>query len=577
MNEFQQVIVEEPAADLSPAEKKVSAGGYRVLAVIAFLIGAGGLFIGLLYSFSGIFLGRFRGDALLADSLFGYVYSYFQAMFTDVGAFFNALFTAGDMSSILSLLLVVLLCVSIVLSLVLMIVSFCSRKAAKNCAMTSSVLVFLSYAGFFLLCYYEYSVDNTAFGGGMFDVTTGIPAGVMLIALIITAFARRKGLALANLLFFLLTAAVIFGLTYPGSTTSEVPFNFMKITENLFVNLTAFIVAVVLIIAFVIASVRLNAKKAYAVDAVLYGVLFVAVVLAIVAQILDKTFQTMFDATNMLPVIVSVAAALAAFLLALIVAIVQTARARRKEAEAEANALNEVFIRQPAAEAQPEPAPAQQTVVAAEQAPEPAPAQQTVTPAGSNTTVIVQQPAPAAQPAAVPQAPIYAVPFFAAPMAPAVQPAPAPAPAEEPKPAPKPQEEMKQEETPMSEFEKSMADLARGIAPEPAQEAPAYRYAPAPAPAPAPAYAKAAAAPAAFDPTPYTYDNFINSLTPQERNEFGDLFIGNRYGDLNYLPAYVIGGDNREFFSRVFIYLGKFRSHISPALLGKLYDHVAKM
>ena len=66
-------------------------------------------------------------------------------------------------------------------------------------------------------------------------------------------------------------------------------------------------------------------------------------------------------------------------------------------------------------------------------------------------------------------------------------------------------------------------------------------------------------------------------LTPQEKNEFGDLFIANRFGDLAYLPAYVIGGDNREFFRRVFIYLGKFRSHISPELLGKLYQYVSKL
>lgn len=210
--------------------------------------------------------------------------------------------------------------------------------------------------------------------------------------------------------------------------------------------------------------------------------------------------------------------------------------------------------------------------------------QQTVSPA-PGTTVIVQQPA-ATQPAT----PIYAVPFFAAPMAPAQQPAaaqpeqPAPAPAEEPKPA------APAEDTPMSEFERSMAALARGIAPEPApapaqapgvtyqySSAPAPAYAPQSAPYQAPAYSQPVAAPkAVYDPTPYTYDSFINMLTPQEKNEFGDLFIANRYGDLNYLPAYVIGGDNREFFRKVFIYLGKFRNHISPELLGKLYDYVSK-
>lgn len=578
MSQFQQSMVDEQAnAGMVVPEaenRKPSAGGYRTLAVIAFVLAVGGLFIGLLYALSGVFLGNFRGEDFLADSLLGFGYTYFKTMFADLGGFFNTLFTGGSMIDVFTFLLVVLLCVSVVLSLVLMIVSFCTAKGAKNCAMTSAIFVFLSYAGFFLLSYYSYSFDNGAFGGGMVDVTTGIVAGVMLICLIITALARRKGLGLLNVLSFLLVAAVIFGLTYPGSAMAEADIWYTHFGNNLFVNLTAFIAAVVVILNFIISVVRMSAKKAYVFDAVRFGILLVAVVLAIVAQIVDKTFEVMFGSANLLAVILAAAASLAAFLLALIIAIVQASKARAKEAEeasAEIGAENTPYAfaqpaplpapaaaapaaaAQPAAVQQPEPASAP----AAESA-EPAAAQQTVSPA-PGTTVIVQQPA-ATQPAT----PIYAVPFFAAPMAPAQQPAaaqpeqPAPAPAEEPKPA------APAEDTPMSEFERSMAALARGIAPEPA-------------PYQAPAYSQPVAAPkAVYDPTPYTYDSFINMLTPQEKNEFGDLFIANRYGDLNYLPAYVIGGDNREFFRKVFIYLGKFRNHISPELLGKLYDYVSK-
>lgn len=108
-------------------------------------------------------------------------------------------------------------------------------------------------------------------------------------------------------------------------------------------------------------------------------------------------------------------------------------------------------------------------------------------------------------------------------------------------------------ETPMSEFEKQMAAIAKGEMP---------------ATAPAPAAQQ-------YDSSQYVYDPFINLLTPQEKNEFGDLFISDKYGTHAYLPAYVIGGDNKEFFSKVFIYLGKFRSHISNNLLEKLYQFVA--
>lgn len=601
MSELQQVIVEEPAnAGMdTPEEEKPSAGGYRALAVIAFVCAVGGLFIGLLYAFSGIFLGNFNGNlstfdaenVILADSLFGYVYAYFATIVSrGVGTFFSDMFSQGNTANVLEFGLLILLCVTVILSVVLMIVSFCSRKAAKNCAMTSAILVFLTYAGYFLLSYYLVSAARGEFTGSMIDLTVGIPAGIMLVALIVTAFARRKGLALVNVLSLLLLAATIFGLTYPDSAMAGADIWYSHIGDNLFVNLTAFITMIVVILNFIVCAVRLSAKKAYVFDAVRFGILLIAVVLAVIAQIIDITFATMFGSANLLAVILSVAAPLAAFLLALIVAIVQASRARAKEAEEESAQIG-TEERQISAAASPAAVAAAQpqsaAEVKAEAAAEPA-AQQTV--AAPGTTVIVQQPAAVQQPAT----PIYAVPFFAAPMSPAPapqaapEPAPAPAPAEEkPAPAPAPAED-----TPMSEFERSMAALARGIAPEPAPAAQTaagvtYQYAPAPAPtpayapaahyAPAPAYRPAAAPKAVYDPTPYTYDSFINMLTPQERNEFGDLFIANRYGDLSYLPAYVIGGDNREFFHKVFIYLGKFRSHISPELLGKLYEYVSKL
>ena len=600
MSELQQVIVEEPAnAGMdTPEEEKPSAGGYRALAVIAFVCAVGGLFIGLLYAISGIFLGNFNGNlstfdaenVILADSLFGYVYAYFATIVSrGVGTFFSDMFSQGNTANVLEFGLLILLCVTVILSVVLMIVSFCSRKAAKNCAMTSAILVFLTYAGYFLLSYYLISAARGEFTGSMIDLTVGIPAGIMLVALIVTAFARRKGLALVNVLSLLLLAAAIFGLTYPGSAMAGADIWYSHIGDNLFVNLTAFITMIVVILNFIVCAVRLSAKKAYVFDAVRFGILLIAVVLAVIAQIIDITFATMFGSANLLAVILSVAAPLAAFLLALIVAIVQASRARAQEAEEESAQIR-TEERQISAAASPAAVAAAQpqsaAEVKAEAAAEPA-AQQTV--AAPGTTVIVQQPAAVQQPAT----PIYAVPFFAAPMSPAPapqaapEPAPAPAPAEEkPAPAPAPAED-----TPMSEFERSMAALARGIAPEPAPAAQTaagvtYQYAPAPAPtpayapaahyAPAPAY-RPAAPKAVYDPTPYTYDSFINMLTPQERNEFGDLFIANRYGDLSYLPAYVIGGDNREFFHKVFIYLGKFRSHISPELLGKLYEYVSKL
>lgn len=568
MSQFPQLIIDEQAnagmGTPDTAERRPAAGGYRLIAVIAFLLAVGGLFLGLLSAYTGIFQPNFTGNDLLKNSLFGFVYSYFREIAAGAGAFFRTLFTGGELSDILTLVLVALLCVAVVLSLVLMLVSFFTAKGAKNCAMLSSVLVFLAYAGFFLLSYYELAVERGDFSGAMIDLSTGVIAGGMLIALIVSAFARRKGTGVLNLISLLLLAAAVFGLTYPGAATLSADVNYTRLGENLFVNLTAFVLAIVVILNFVISAVRLNARKAYLFDAIRFGILFAAVLVAIIAQIADKSSEVMFNSDNLLPVILALAASLAAFLLSLIITISKVpAKQARNDEAASAKAGERYVLTQPTDPARPaqpaEPAPAASAEAA----------RQTVTTPAAGTTVIVQQPA-AQQPAT----PIYAVPFFAAPMTPPVQPqqpasaapaAPEPAPVEEKKAAPA-------DDSPMSEFERSMAALARGIAPEPA---PAYVSAPA-TPYASPAYAQPAAK-VVYDPTPYTYDPFINMLTPQEKNEFGDLFIANRFGDLAYLPAYVIGGDNREFFRRVFIYLGKFRSHISPELLGKLYQYVSKL
>lgn len=128
----------------------------------------------------------------------------------------------------------------------------------------------------------------------------------------------------------------------------------------------------------------------------------------------------------------------------------------------------------------------------------------------------------------------------------------------------------------------------------PAAQAPAAAPVPAAIPAPTvpatPAPAVPAPAPAVpvpdftdrierdrrdrYDPQ-YTYDPFINTLTPEERSEFGDVFISHRHGIQNYLPAYVIGGDNRKFFRLLFVHLGRYREFITQNLMDKMYAFVS--
>ena len=71
----------------------------------------------------------------------------------------------------------------------------------------------------------------------------------------------------------------------------------------------------------------------------------------------------------------------------------------------------------------------------------------------------------------------------------------------------------------------------------------------------------------------YVPDAFINGLTAAERDEFNKLFISRIYGENKRLPAYIIGGDNREFFTKVFVFMGRYRNVISDGLLEKIYEY----
>ncbi len=145
--------------------------------------------------------------------------------------------------------------------------------------------------------------------------------------------------------------------------------------------------------------------------------------------------------------------------------------------------------------------------------------------------------------------------------------------------------------------EEPVAEPAYAAAP-----APAAQPAPAPVPAAQPQYIQpvylqpvyAAPAPAAQPAQPSTTvtassdgvvytakevyrgptDSFMSRLTDSEKIEFSKLFLEKINGSFANIPDYVIGGDNKDFFSSIFIYLGKFRPMISDGLMNKFYNEL---
>ncbi len=73
------------------------------------------------------------------------------------------------------------------------------------------------------------------------------------------------------------------------------------------------------------------------------------------------------------------------------------------------------------------------------------------------------------------------------------------------------------------------------------------------------------------------FDAFIGTLEKAEREEFIDVYVLRTKGDMPEIPEYVVGGNNKAFFNKVFIYLGQYREKVSSELLGKIYDFSQKL
>ncbi|MBO7298024.1 MAG: hypothetical protein J6U60_03140 [Clostridia bacterium] len=74
-----------------------------------------------------------------------------------------------------------------------------------------------------------------------------------------------------------------------------------------------------------------------------------------------------------------------------------------------------------------------------------------------------------------------------------------------------------------------------------------------------------------------SFDPFIATLDTVQRNQFTEIFILKYNGAMPEIPDYEVGGDNKEFFRKLFIYLGQYRDRIPDALLAKIYQFAIKM
>ena len=344
---------------MAPAQtQQQPVAGYRVLAVIAFLVAVGGLFAGL--------LGRIfpwvtvTGSGPLAGSLLGYLIEYFGGMFADFAAFHVGLFSAGDLLPVIEYAAVALFCLTLPVSLILMLVALFSRKGAKGCAISSAIFVFLSNSAFFVLWFCALTLAGSAIAlpsVGGFDMGTGCLALVMLLALFVVDLLQKRSGAFLDLGCMLLLFATIFALTYPGSVLLKADVNYMRLGQDAFVNVTAFVAAMLVIISLLAATIRMGAKRSHVFDSILYALLFAADLVFVIALGVRYGAAEIFSAASLLPVILAIVAPLSAFLLKLIAAIWQHAKQTRTREQSAAPVVQHQPAPAPAAPVQPNPLP----------------------------------------------------------------------------------------------------------------------------------------------------------------------------------------------------------------------------
>ncbi len=73
------------------------------------------------------------------------------------------------------------------------------------------------------------------------------------------------------------------------------------------------------------------------------------------------------------------------------------------------------------------------------------------------------------------------------------------------------------------------------------------------------------------------FDPFLITLNEKEKNDFVDIYVLKCKGIMPEIPGYVVGGDNKDFFNKVFIYLGQYREKIPAGLLNKMYEFSQKI
>lgn len=521
-----------PAADILPyaeaepepeapqeAEPPVNAKRYRIFAAIFTALTLGGLFLGLLGNLmSWLKPSYYSGNSGLNNSLLGFFFTRMRELFGIGGGFGN---TMGVIfQNVFAVIAACLLLFTVLISVVTLVVSLASAKRAKTATLISGTASLLAYTLFFVWAFCVNSLSMGSFGAKAIDMPVALITLFLFIAMTVYAVLEKGRKSLFGIGIYCFSVAASLSLFFPGSFPETHFGLFAEFSANAAYNL-AVIVAVIVVLFNVIVSVVAFLLSKGTIRTIMFTVQLIAVLLLAIAGCWLKGGSGLqfFQNSAFLPSIILILSSLGAMVLSIVVLFFDR-NAQEQTEEAEAEEAAEAAETEEGAEWVGETEEAQPVAMEARAEAEALGAPEDGLLASMDAEPEVSEPSPE-----------------------------------------------------VSAFEREMISLAE----KGAEEAVPAEAMPEVPPQPYPQYAAPVFRPVNVYTDPsmqYVYDPFINELTPEEKNEFGDLFIACKSGKYGDLPVYHIGGDNKEFFDKVWIRYGLY--DMSQPLRDKLFSYLRR-
>lgn len=327
---------EENKAQAEEHSEKKGVGGYRLIAILTFLLTVGGLFIGFLGSLTKVaFL---EHNSFLTNDVTTLKGSLLGWCIYTVQTVINAISSAKlseHITDLVSLVFILLLAAAVLSSLICLILTFAKRDKAKDISYNGAKLSALSYL---LLTLWVFC--HCALNGGAIAECNDYPLyciglAILIILAVSACLHDKPSNGVWHIIGLIVTVAAAVMLCYPSSigvtTLQNCDFsNLSTLTPKVIV---ALVLAALILFNIIVAVFNLGNTQCAPFHIVRNALMFIAAVVYIVMLAIDKDNPLASDNNNLIVCIILALCTFCAFTIPLIVFLVK--RPRKEKAPKE--------------------------------------------------------------------------------------------------------------------------------------------------------------------------------------------------------------------------------------------------